>query len=82
MLDHSFAKILPAGVSFGVGCVGVSGENVGGAEVRAEFLGDNGPAHEFRDGEEFQELGFGGSEGIAAIGVDTMKKIGLLVVVG
>ena len=60
VLNHSFAKVLPAGVSFGVSCAGGIGKDVGSAEVRAKILGHNGPAHEFREGEKLKELGFRG----------------------
>lgn len=41
-----------------------------------EFFGDNGPAHEFRDGEEFEELLFKGYQGVAGIRVDAVKEVG------
>ena len=50
--------------------------------MRAEFLGDDGPAHEFGDGEEFEELGFGWDEGVAGVGLDAVEEVGLFVVVG
>ena len=37
------------------GC-GCGGEDVGGAKVGAEALGNYGPAHEFGDGEGFEQL--------------------------
>ena len=64
VLDDAFAEVLPAVVGLVVGGEGGRGgrgggvEDVGGAEVGAEFRGDDGPAHEFGDGEEFEELGF------------------------
>ena len=90
VLDHALAEVFPARVGFGVGgsLVGVGGgvggrfEDVGGAEVGAELLGHDGPAHEFGDREEFEEAGFGGDEGVAGIGVDAVEEVGLLVVVG
>jgi len=50
--------------------------------VGTELFGDDGPAHEFGDGEEFEELLFEGYEGIARIRVDAVKQVGLFVVVG
>ena len=47
-----------------------------------EFLGDDGPPHEFGDGEEFEELGFWRDEGVAGVGVDAVEEVGLFVVVG
>ena len=87
VFDDAFAEVLPALVGFGVGGVGGGGgggrvEDVGGAEVGAEFLGDDGPAHEFGDGEEFEELGFRGDEAVAGVGVDAVQEVGLFVVVG
>ena len=84
MLDNALAEVEPAGVSFGIGGFigGSRGEDVGGAEVGAEFFSDDGPAHEFGDGEEFEELLFGGSEGVAGVGVNAVEEVGLFVVVG
>jgi len=82
VFDDTLAEVHVAGVGFGV--VGGRGgvEYVGGAEVRTVFLGDNGPAHKFGDGEEFEEGGFGGDEGVAAVEVDAVEEVGLFVVVG
>ena len=44
-------------------------------------LGNDGPAHEFRDGEGFEQLLLVGDEGVTGIGVDAMEKVGLLIVV-
>ena len=82
VLDDAFAEVEVAGMGFGVFGRGHVGEDVGGAEVGAKFLGDNGPAHEFGDGEEFEELGFGRDEGIAGVGMDAVEEVRLLVVVG
>ena len=82
MFDDAVAEILPAGVGFGVLVVGGGGEDVGGAEVGAELFGDDGPAHEFGDGEEFEKTGFGGDLGIPGVEVDAVEQIGLFVVVG
>ena len=82
MLDDALTKIHIAGVSFGVMGGGGGVEDVGGAEVRAVFLGDDGPAHEFGDGKEFEEGGFRRDEGVAAVEVDAVEKVGLFVVVG
>lgn len=85
VFDDPLSEILPARVRFRVvvgrngGC---GGEDVGGAEVWTEFFGDDGPAHEFGDGEEFEKLGFQGDEAVAGIGMYAMEKIRLLVVVG
>ena len=82
VLDDAFSEILPAGLSFGVVFVGDGGEDVGGAEVVAEAVGDDGPAHEFGDGEGLDEFSFFGDEGVASVGVDAVEEVGLLVVVG
>ena len=82
MLDDAFSEILPAGESFRVGWVWGGGKDVRGTEVRAETLGDDGPAHEFRDGEGFEEGLFFGDEGVAGVGVDAVEEVGLFVVVG
>ena len=81
MLDNALAEVLPALVGFGVGFGGGGVEDVGGAEVGPKFLGDDGPAHQFRDGEEFDELGFGWNEAVAGVGVDAVEEVGLFVVV-
>ena len=81
MLDDALAEVLPPRVRFRVAGVRGGGEDVGGAEVRAEALGDDRPAHEFGDGEEFQQLGFVGNLGVAGVGVDAVQEVGLLVVV-
>ena len=84
VLDDTLAEVAPAGVGFGIvgGNGGRGGEDIGGAEVRAEFLRHDRPAHEFGDGEEFEELGFGGNEAVAAVGLDAVEEIGLFVIVG
>lgn len=82
VLDDPFAEIEVTSVGFGIFGRGGVGENVGSAEMRAEFFGDDGPAHEFGDGEEFKELGFGGDEGVAGVGLDAVEEVGLFVVVG
>ena len=85
VFDDPLAEILPARVSFRVflvgGC-GCSGEDVGGAEVGAEALGDDGPTHELGDREGFEQLLLIGDEGVAGVGVYAMEEVGLLVVVG
>ena len=48
----------------------------------AKFFGDYGPTHEFRDGEEFEELLFQGHEGVAGVGVDAVQEVGLFIIVG
>lgn len=50
VFDDALAEVLPALVGFGVGVGRGDVEDVGGAEVGAEFLGDDGPAHQFGDG--------------------------------
>lgn len=47
-----------------------------------EFFGNNGPTHEFGNGEEFQELLFERDEGVAGIGIDALEEVGLFVIVG
>lgn len=47
----------------------------------AEALGNDGPAHEFGDGEGFEQLLLVGDKGVASVGVYAMEKVGLLVVV-
>lgn len=47
----------------------------------AEALGDDGPAHEFGDGEGFEELLLVGDEGVAGVGVYAVEEVGLFVVV-
>ena len=48
----------------------------------AKALGNNGPAHQFGDGEGFQKLLLIRDEGVAGIGVDAVEEIGLFIVVG
>ena len=48
----------------------------------AKALGNNGPAHQFRDGEGFQKLLLVRNKGVAGIGVDAVEEIGLFIVVG
>lgn len=48
----------------------------------AKALGNDGPAHEFRDGEGSEELLLVGDEGVAGVGVDAVEEVGLFVVVG
>lgn len=50
--------------------------------MRTKQLGDFGPAHEFVDGEELEELGFEGDLGVARIAEDAVQEVGLLIVVG
>lgn len=73
MLDDALAEIHVAVVGFGIIGGGRGVEDVGGAEVRAVFLGDDGPTHEFRDGEEPEEGRFSGDEGIAGVEVDAVE---------
>lgn len=47
----------------------------------AEAFGDYRPAHEFGDGEGFEQLLLVGDERVAGVGVDAVEKVGLLVVV-
>lgn len=82
VFDDALAEVLPALMGFGVGVGGGGVEDVGGAEVGAEFLGHDGPAHEFGDGEEFEELGFRRDEVVARVRVDAVQQVGLFVVVG
>lgn len=96
VLDDAFAEVLVAGVGFGVvfevvgggggggggGVGGGGGEDVRGAEVGTVGFGDDGPAHEFGDGELFEETLFFGDEDIARVGVDPVEEVGLFVVVG
>lgn len=84
VFDDALAEVLPARVSFRIFLVrgrGGGGEDVGGAEVVAEALGDDGPAHEFGDGEGLEQLLFVGDEGVAGVGMYAVEKVGLLVVV-
>ena len=62
-------------MGFWIGGVGGGGEDVGGTEVWTKLLGDDGPAHEFWDCEELEEASFGGDEGVACVGVDTVEKV-------
>ena len=81
MFDDAFAEGEPAlvGLGFVVGSFG--GEDIRGTEVRAEGFGDDGPTHEFGDGEEAEELLFLRDEGVAGVGVDAVQEVGLFVVV-
>lgn len=84
VFDDPLAEVLPAGVGLRIFLVrgrGRSGEDVGGAEVGAEALGDDGPAHEFGDGEGFEQLLLVGDKRVAGVGVYAVEKVGLLVVV-
>lgn len=60
---------------------GRSGEDVGRAKVSAKSLGNDGPSHEFRNGECLEELLLARDEGVAGVGVDAVEEIGLFVVV-
>ena len=83
VLDDTLAEVQPAGVRFGFFALfRRGGKDVGGAEVGAKFLGDDGPTHEFGYGEEFEELLFEGDEGVAGVRVDAVEEVGLFVVVG
>ena len=44
--------------------------------------GDEGPAHELGDGEEFEEGGFLGDESVTGFGVDAVEEVVLFVVMG
>lgn len=83
MFNDPLAEVLPASMCFGIfrrdGWR--RGENVGGAEMRSKFFGNDGPAHKFGDSEEFQKLRFKGNKAVAGVGVYAMEKIGLLVVI-
>lgn len=81
MFDNAFAQILPAGVCFRINGSRGGRENVGGTEVGTEFFGDDGPPHEFGNGEKFEELGLRGDESVAGIGMDAVEEVGLLVVI-
>ena len=81
MFNNAFSQILPAGEGFGVVGVRGCGENVCRAEMRAEALGNDGPAHEFGDCEGFEEFFFFGDEGVAGVGVDAVEEVRLFVVV-
>lgn len=87
VLDDALAQVLPPRVRFRVlggvfAAAGGGGEDVRGAEVAAVGRGDDGPAHEFGDGELFEEALLLGDKGVAAVGVDAVQEVGLLVVVG
>jgi len=82
MLDYTLPQILPAGERFRVLFVRGGVEDVCGAEVGAEALGDDGPAHEFGDGEGFDEVALLGDERIAGVGVDAVEEVGLFIVMG
>lgn len=83
MLDDSLPKVLPSLMRLRVSIRGrLCGEDIGSTERRAILFGDKWPAHEFWIGEELEERSFFGDEGVAGIGVDTMEKVGLFVVVG
>lgn len=82
MLDDAFSEILPSGMGFWILLFFGGREDVRGAEMGAETLGDDGPTHELRDGEELEELAFVGDKGVPGVGMDAMEEIGLFVVVG
>ena len=82
VLDHALAKVLPALVSLLVGgLVSCSVEDVGAAEMGTEELGYFGPAHEFVDGEELEELRLKRDLAVAGITEDAVEEVGLFVVV-
>ncbi len=60
----------------------MGGEDIGSTERRAVLFGHEGPAHEFGACEEFEERSFLRDKGVAAIGIDAVEEVGLLVVVG
>ena len=61
---------------------GRSGEDISRAKVSAKSLGNDGPSHELRNGECFEELLLIRDERVAGVGVDAVEEIGLFVVVG
>ena len=61
---------------------GCSGEDVSRTQMGAKALGNNGPAHQFRDGEGFQKLLLVRDERVAGIGVDAVEEVGLFIVMG
>ena len=81
MLDDPLAEVHVASVRFGVCGRRRGGEDVGGAEMGAIFFSLDRPAHEFGDGKELEEGGFSGDEGISGVEIDTVKKVGLFIVV-
>ena len=50
--------------------------------MRAKSFGDDWPSHELRDCEKLQEARFCRDEGVTRVGMDSVQKIGLLVVMG
>ena len=82
MFNDALSKILPSCVSLGVFRILGRRENVCGAEMGPEALGDDGPAHEFGDGEGLEEFFLFGDFGVAGVGVDAVEEVGLFVVVG
>lgn len=83
VLDDALAKVLPALVGFLVGGLARGGiEDIGAAEMGAKELRYFRPAHEFVNGEEFEELGFEGDLAVAGVSDDAVEEVGLFVVVG
>lgn len=46
------------------------------------MFGNHGPAHDFLEGEEAEELGFVGELGVAGVGFYAVEEVMLFVVVG
>lgn len=61
-------------------CLGI--KNIGTAKMRSEYLSDFRPSHQLVYCEKLEELGIGRYLGVAGVFVDTVKKVGLFVVVG
>ena len=75
MLDDALAEVLPPGVGFWVFFVFGRGEDVRRAEVWAETLRYDRPAHEFGNGEELQELVLLWDLGVADVSVDEVEEV-------
>lgn len=60
----------------------MGGEDIGSTKRGAVLFGNEGPSHEFRACEEFEERSFFRDQRVACIGIDAVEEVGLLVVVG
>jgi hypothetical protein len=63
------------------GLLGLGVEDVGVAQVRAELLGDHGPAHQLGDGKELHQTGFLGDLRQSRVLLDAVQEIRLLIIV-
>lgn len=83
VFDNALAQVLPSLVGlFICRLPGLSVEDVGAAQMRAEFLGDFRPPHQLVNCEEPEKLGIRGNLRVSGVAVYALKEVVLFVVVG